>query len=66
VKSSQAITQILGPYAQLVAGSDLAPEDGWFAKKYVGAARGTFAHGGVQVMRNQIAKRGLGLPAGIG
>jgi 3-oxocholest-4-en-26-oyl-CoA dehydrogenase alpha subunit len=66
VKSSQVITQILGPYAQLIAASELAPEAGWFVRKYVGAARGTFAHGGVQVMRNQIAKRGLGLPAGIG
>ena len=66
VRSSQVITQILGPYAQLIAGSELAPEDGWFVRKYVGASRGTFAHGGVQVMRNQIAKRGLGLPAGIG
>lgn len=66
VKSSQVITQMLGPYAQLIEGSDLAPEDGWFVRKYLGAARGTFAHGGVQVMRNQIAKRGLGLPAGIG
>ncbi len=66
VKSSQVITQILGPYAQLIEGSDLTPEDGWFVRKYLGAARGTFAHGGVQVMRNQIAKRGLGLPAGIG
>lgn len=66
VKSSQAITQVLGPYAQLEEGAELAPEDGWFAKKYLGAARGTFAHGGVQVMRNQIAKRGLGLPTGIG
>jgi alkylation response protein AidB-like acyl-CoA dehydrogenase len=66
VKSSQRITQILGPYAQLTDGSDLAPEEGWFVKKYLGAARGTFAHGGVQVLRNQIAKRGLGLPAAPG
>ena len=66
VKASQAITQVLGPYAQLTGASELAPEDGWYVKKYVGAARGTFAHGGVQVMRNQIAKRGLGLPTGIG
>ena len=66
VKSSQFITQVLGPYAQLIEGSDLTPEGGWFVKKYLGASRGTFAHGGVQVMRNQIAKRGLGLPAGIG
>ncbi len=64
VKSTQVITQILGPYGQLAAGSDVAPRDGWFARKYLGAARATFAHGGVQVMRNQIANRGLGLPRG--
>lgn len=64
VKSSQIITQILGPYGQLAAGSELAPQNGWYARKYLGAARTTFAHGGVQVMRNQIATRGLGLPRG--
>lgn len=64
VKSSQLITQILGPYGQLAEGSERAPQDGWFARKYLGAARTTFAHGGVQVMRNQIAVRGLGLPRG--
>ncbi|HZQ38009.1 MAG TPA: acyl-CoA dehydrogenase family protein, partial [Dehalococcoidia bacterium] len=47
VKSTQVITQILGPYGQLAAGSDVAPQDGWFARKYLGAARATFAHGGV-------------------
>ena len=52
----------MGPYAQLTEESDLAPDDGWYVKKYLGGGRGTFAHGGVQVMRNQIAKRGLGLP----
>ena len=64
VKSTQVITQILGPYGQLAEGSELAPQDGWYARKYLGAARTTFAHGGVQVMRNQIATRGLGLPRG--
>jgi 3-oxocholest-4-en-26-oyl-CoA dehydrogenase alpha subunit len=64
VKSSQIITQILGPYGQLEKGSEVAPKDGWYARKYLGAARTTFAHGGVQVMRNQIANRGLGLPRG--
>lgn len=64
VKSSQIITQILGPHGQLAQGSEHAPKDGWYARKYLGAARTTFAHGGVQVMRNQIANRGLGLPRG--
>ena len=62
IKSSQAVTQIMGPYAQLTEESEFAPDDGWYVKKYLGGGRGTFAHGGVQVMRNQIAKRGLGLP----
>ena len=64
IKSSQIITQILGPYAALTEDSELSPEAGWYVNKYLGGARGTFAHGGVQVMRNQIARRGLGLPAG--
>ena len=64
IKSSQIITQILGPYAALTEDSELSPEAGWYAHKYLGGARGTFAHGGVQVMRNQIARRGLGLPSG--
>ena len=64
IKSSQIITQILGPYAQLIGDSDLTPEDGFYVRKYLGGMVGTFAHGGVQVMRNQIARRGLGLPAG--
>jgi alkylation response protein AidB-like acyl-CoA dehydrogenase len=64
VKSTEIITQILGPYAQLWEGSELAPREGEFAKQYVGAMVSTFAHGSVQVMRDAIARRGLGLPRG--
>jgi alkylation response protein AidB-like acyl-CoA dehydrogenase len=64
VKSTEAITQILGPYAQLWEGSPLTPCDGEFPRQYVGAMVSTFAHGGVQVMRDAVARRGLGLPRG--
>ncbi len=63
-KSTEIITQILGPYAQLWEGSPLTPYNGEFARQYVGAMVSTFAHGGVQVMRDAIARRGLGLPRG--
>ena len=63
-RSTEIITQILGPYAQLWEGSALTPENGEFARQYVGAMVSTFAHGSVQVMRDAIARRGLGLPRG--
>jgi 3-oxocholest-4-en-26-oyl-CoA dehydrogenase alpha subunit len=63
-RSTEIITQILGPYAQLWEGSELTPANGEFAKQYVGAMVSTFAHGSVQVMRDAIARRGLGLPRG--
>jgi 3-oxocholest-4-en-26-oyl-CoA dehydrogenase alpha subunit len=62
VKSTEAIAQVLGPYAQLWEGTPLAPEDGELARHYVGAMVSTFGHGSVQAMRNAIARRGLGLP----
>jgi alkylation response protein AidB-like acyl-CoA dehydrogenase len=61
-RSTEMITQILGPYAQLWQGSELTPSDGEFSRQYVGAMVSTFAHGSVQVMRDAIARRGLGLP----
>jgi alkylation response protein AidB-like acyl-CoA dehydrogenase len=64
VKSTEIITQVLGPYAQLWEGSELTPCEGDLAKQYVGAMVSTFAHGSVQVMRDAIARRGLGLPRG--
>jgi alkylation response protein AidB-like acyl-CoA dehydrogenase len=63
-RSTEIITQILGPYAQLWEGSLLTPCEGEFPRQYVGAMVSTFAHGGVQVMRDAIARRGLGLPRG--
>ena len=64
VKSTEVVSQILGPYHQLWEGSDLAPQRGSFPKRYLGAMVSTFGHGSTQVMRDAIARRGLGLPRG--
>jgi 3-oxocholest-4-en-26-oyl-CoA dehydrogenase alpha subunit len=61
-KSTIAINQILGPYAQLWEGADEAPYDGDFPKRLVGAMVTTFGHGSAQVMRDRVAQRGLGQP----
>ena len=60
----QAITQILGPYAQLLNGSEQAIENGVFAHNVMGAFQSGINHGSVQVMRDQMARRGLGMPRG--
>lgn len=62
VRSTEAIAQILGPYAQLLNGSPENVEDGLFAHNLLGAFQSTVNHGSVQVMRDQIARKGLGLP----
>jgi alkylation response protein AidB-like acyl-CoA dehydrogenase len=64
VRTSEAITQMLGPYAQLLNGSPRAIEDGIFAHNLMGAFQSGINHGSVQVMRDQVARRGLGLPRG--
>lgn len=64
VKTSEAITQMLGPYAQLLNGSPRAVENGIFAHNLMGAFQSGINHGSVQVMRDQVARRGLGLPRG--
>jgi len=64
VKSTEVISQILGPYNQLWEGSSLAPHQGAFPRHYVSAMVSTFGHGSTQVMRNAIARRGLELPRG--
>lgn len=64
VKISEAITQMLGPYAQLLNGSLEAVENGIFAHNLMGAFQSGINHGSVQVMRDQVARRGLGLPRG--
>jgi alkylation response protein AidB-like acyl-CoA dehydrogenase len=63
VRTSEAITQMLGPYGQLLNGSPRAVEKGIFAHNLMGAFQSGINHGSVQVMRDQVARRGLGLPS---
>jgi alkylation response protein AidB-like acyl-CoA dehydrogenase len=64
VKTTETITQVLGPYAQLMNGSLGAIEDGLFAHNVMGSFQSGINHGSVQVMRDQVARRGLGMPRG--
>ena len=63
VRTTEAITQMLGPYASLLNGSSRAIEKGIFAHNVMGAFQSGINHGSVQVMRDQVARRGLGLPS---
>ena len=62
VRTTEAITQMLGPYAQLLNGSPRAIRSGLFAHNVLGSFQSGINHGSVQVMRDQVARRGLGLP----
>ena len=64
VRTSEAIAQMLGPYAQLLNGSPRAIEDGIYAHNLMGSFQSGINHGSVQVMRDQVARRGLGMPRG--
>lgn len=64
VRTTETISQILGPYAQLMSSSEEAIEGGLFAHNLLGSFQSGINHGSVQVMRDQIARRGLGLPRG--
>jgi alkylation response protein AidB-like acyl-CoA dehydrogenase len=64
MRTTETITQILGPYAQLLNGSPDAIEDGLFAHNVMGSFQSSINHGSVQVMRDQVARRGLGMPRG--
>ncbi|MEE8464977.1 MAG: acyl-CoA dehydrogenase family protein, partial [Dehalococcoidia bacterium] len=64
VKTTEAISQILGPYAQLLNGSPEAIEDGLYAHNLMGSFQSGINHGSVQIMRDQMARRGLGMPRG--
>lgn len=66
VRATEAISQILGPSAQLLNGSPDAIDDGLFAHNLLGAFQSTVNHGSVQVMRDQIARNGLGMPRAQG
>ena len=62
MRTTEAISQILGPFAQLMQGSPTAIEKGVFAHNILGAYQSTINHGSVQVMRDQVARIGLGMP----
>ncbi|HJN87232.1 MAG: acyl-CoA dehydrogenase family protein [Dehalococcoidia bacterium] len=64
VRITEAISQILGPYAQLLSGSEDAIEDGLYAHNIMGAFQSGINHGSVQIMRDMVARRGLGMPRG--
>jgi alkylation response protein AidB-like acyl-CoA dehydrogenase len=63
VRTTEAITQMLGPYASLLNGSPFAVEKGVFAHNTMGAFQSGINHGSVQIMRDQVAKRGLEMPS---
>ncbi len=63
VRVTEAITQMLGPYGSLLRTSPHAIEDGVFAHNVMGSFQSGINHGSVQVMRDQVARRGLGLPS---
>ena len=62
MKITETVAQILGPYAQLLNGADDAIEDGIYAHNMLGAFQSGINHGSTQIMRDQVAQRGLGLP----
>jgi alkylation response protein AidB-like acyl-CoA dehydrogenase len=61
VHSVEAIGEMLGPFMQLVEGPE-AVYGGQFASSIRGAYLAGVNHGSVQIMRDQVAVRGLGLP----
>jgi len=62
VRTTEAIAQMLGPYGQLLNGSPGAVEQGIFAHNLMGSFQSGINHGSVQVMRDQVARRGLDMP----
>lgn len=62
VRATEAIAQILGPYAQLLSSSPEAVQDGVYAHNLLGAFQSTVNHGSAFVMRDQVARRGFGMP----
>jgi alkylation response protein AidB-like acyl-CoA dehydrogenase len=62
VRTTEAISQMLGQYGQLLNGSPFAVKDGVFAHNLMGAFQSGINHGSTQVMRDQVARRGLEMP----
>ena len=63
-KTTETIAQILGSYGQLLSSSEDNIEGGVFAHNLMGAFQSGINHGSAQVMREQVARRGLGMPRG--
>ena len=64
VRASEAYGQLLGAPVQLLSSSEEAIETGIFAHNLLGAFQSTVNHGSVHVMRDQVARKGLGMPRG--
>ncbi|MBI4312117.1 MAG: acyl-CoA dehydrogenase family protein [Chloroflexi bacterium] len=64
VKSTEAIVQFLGPYGQLLNTSPNNIQSGLYAHNLLGAFQSGINHGSTQIMRDQVARRGLGMPRG--
>jgi alkylation response protein AidB-like acyl-CoA dehydrogenase len=62
VRATEAISQMLGPYGQLLNTSPHAVEQGIFAHNLMGAFQSGINHGSTQVMRDQVARNGLDMP----
>lgn len=63
VRAIESIAQILGPYMQLLEG-ETAPRGGEFGDHLLSSWFIGLGHGSTHAMRDQIARRGLGLPRG--
>ena len=64
LRATEAYAQMLGPYGQLLNTSANNVEICLFAHNLLGAFQSGINHGSVQIMRDQVARRGLGLPRG--
>jgi len=64
VRTTESVSQMLGLYGQLLNGSEDNIENGVFAHNLMGAFQSGINHGSVQVMKDQVSRRGLGLPRG--
>jgi len=63
VRISETITQMLGPHGSLLRTSPHAIDDGVYAHNVMGAFQSGVNHGSTQIMRDQVARRGLGMPS---
>ena len=64
VRATESYVQMLGPYGQLLNTSANTISSGIFAHNLLGAFQSGINHGSVQIMRDQVGRRGLGLPRG--